>query len=250
MKLKLLSAVIGLASFSVLANAQSSTYQGEVFAGYGETDDALDSSAYAVGGAFYFSPVNTKNHPLAEAAFLEKSSNIYALVGSQTNDLFDVDFQSVGAEFYIPNSIFYAGLGVTRAKADGGSWDSQWNASLGVTPIDGLLVWTSFYEDVDYSDYINLNAKYVMSLGGEQALNIEGSFADADGGEEFGIAADYYIDRNLSIGTAYSYVNADEDIKDFTVRARQFFTNSLSFDLSYTFGDQDDSWGIGASYRF
>lgn len=137
-------------------------------------------------------------------------------------------------------------------------WESQWHIKAGVTPIDGLLVWSEFYEDVDVADAWNINAKYVMPLGvNGQWLNLEASYIDSDIEEAktLDIAADYYLDNHLSVGgglTHYAYDDDDFDTNEneYFIRANQYFTDSFAANLSYVDGDYESRWTIGASLRF
>lgn len=253
MKLKTIAAFIG--ACSVVGIAQAQTYQGEIFGGYDEVSGE-DVSAYTLGGRFHFAPVNTQGHPLAEAAFLEKSSNLEARWTRVDADPLTTDLQSLSAEFYVPNSMFYLGAGIERTKVDidglGSASDNAWNARLGITPIHGLLVWTEFYEDIDYSDAINIHGKYVTALGGEQALNLLGGYTSFDDGSNLYVGADYYIDRHLSLGvqldnTDYDAGGSENNVE---VRANNYFTPNFNLGLAYVFGEDEDSWGIRAGYRF
>jgi hypothetical protein len=50
-------------------------YQTEIFGGYEKEDaDTTTDKIIGLGAEIYFSPVNTDNKPLAEAAFLDKKA--------------------------------------------------------------------------------------------------------------------------------------------------------------------------------
>jgi hypothetical protein len=214
--------------------------------------------------------VDTKNHPLAEAAFIEKASNLYIDLGNfefkEAGDRLDLYERSIGIDFYIPNTMFYLGAGVNEIKGkytypNGGGtvsskWDSEWFVKAGIAPVTGLLVWTEFTEDVDVSDQWNINGKYVIPLSGEQALNIEASYEKSDIRYAEDIitgAVDYYLDRNLSIGAGFvneSYSGNSNSNTDYFIRARNFFTDKISAELSYADGDYENSLMIGGTIRF
>ena len=66
---------------------------------------------FSATGAYYFNAVNTVNVPLAEAAFLGKSSNVNANAQRFSLDDFNVgDYSAsnyrVGAAFFIPENFF------------------------------------------------------------------------------------------------------------------------------------------------
>lgn len=277
MKIKLLPSIIAVAGFLTAPFALAATYQSEISAAYADIDVSNDSEeGYFVGleGTYYFSPVDTKNHPLAEAAFIEKASNLYIGLGNfefkEAGDRLDIYQRSIGVDFYIPNTMFYLGAGVNEIKSkytwpaegnfaggtDSSKWDSTWFVKAGVAPVTGLLVWTEFTEDIDVSDQWNINGKYVIPLSGEQALNIEASYEKSDisyAEDTITGTVDYYLDRNLSLGAGFVNVsyNSDEDsTTDYFVRARNFFTDNISAELTYTDGDYESSLMLGGTIRF
>lgn len=279
MKLKLLPTIIAAAGFLTAPFALAATYQSEISTSYADIDISDDSEeGYFVGieGKYYFSPVDTTSHPLAEAAFIEKASNIYLGLGNyefkDTGDRLDIYQRSLGIDFYIPNTMFYLGAGVNEYKSkyswpaegsfDAGSdstkWDSAWFVKAGIAPVSGLLVWSEFTEDVDVSDEWNINGKYVIPLSGEQALNIEASYEKSDVSYADDIiagAVDYYLDRHLSLGAGFinsSFDSSDdnESTTDYFIRARNFFTDNVSMELSYTDGDYESSLMLGGTIRF
>lgn len=279
MKLKLLPAIIAAAGFLTAPFALAATYQSEISANYADVD-VSDSSeeGYIVNleGKYYFAPVDTANHPLAEAAFIEKASNAYLnLINyefKENGDRLDIYQRSLGIDFYIPNTMFYLGAGIEEYKSkytwpsddysDSGSsstqWDSAWFVKAGIAPVTGLLVWSEFTEDVDVSDEWNINGKYVIPLAGEHALNIEASYENSyDVIDTITVAADYYVDRNLSLGAGFINRSYDDgefsdngSSTDYLIRARQFFTDNASLELSYVDGEEESSLLIGGSFRF
>ncbi|WP_062061159.1 putative porin [Cellvibrio sp. OA-2007] len=280
MKLKLLSIIIA-AGFLTSPFAVAATYQSELSASYEDIDVTGDSEeGYFVGlkGTYYFSPVDTKNHPLAEAAFIEKASNVYIDLANyefkESGDRLDIYHRVLGVDFYVPNTIFYVGAGVNQYKSKyslpsdesfdavsfSSKWDSSWYIKAGVAPVTGLLVWSEFEEDVDVSEQWNINGKYVIPLSGEQALNIEASYEYQDiysSSDTITMAADYYFDRHLSLGAGFvnsSYdgneFNHSETTTDYFVRARNFFTDKASLELSYYDGDYENRLMLGGTVRF
>lgn len=285
MKVKLLPVVIATCSFFSVHFAAANTYQSEISANYGETNldhSSADISNTNLQGAYYFSPVDTANRPLAESAFLQKASNVYVSGGYSQYKENDSGFgspgeantynRSVGVNFYIPDTIFFLGAGITESKyksdfADNGTryrytrdWDSQWHVQAGITPIDGLMVWSQFYEDIDVSELWNINAKYVLPIGSNgQWLNLEASYANADDGYDeaqmLTLAGDYYLDSHLSIGAGVTHNSYDnngyhDNQNEYFVRANQYFTDNFAVNLSYADGDYESNWGIGATLRF
>lgn len=279
MKIKLLPTVIAAAGFLTAPFALAATYQSEISAAYADIDTNDDpEEGYFIGleGKYYFAPVDTKNHPLAEAAFIEKASNVYINLGNyefkEAGDRLDIYQRTLGVDFYIPNTMFYLGAGINEYKSkyswpaegsfEGGSdsskWDSAWFIKAGIAPVTGLLVWTEFAEDVDVSDEWNINGKYVMPLSGEQALNVEASYEKSDISYADDIitgTVDYYLDRHLSLGagfinSSFDSTNDNKSTTDYFIRARNFFTDNVSVELSYTDGDYENSLMLGGTVRF
>lgn len=273
MKVKLLPAIIAATGLLMAPFALAATYQSEISAAYADIDTNDDpEEGYLVGldGTYYFSPVDTSNHPLAEAAFIEKASNLYINLSNyefkEDGDRLDIYRRSIGVDFYIPNTFFYLGAGVNEIKSkytwpagegtESSKWDSAWFVKTGIAPVTGLLVWTEFTEDVDVSDEWNINGKYVIPLSGEQALNIEASYEKSDiayAEDTITGTIDYYLDRNLSVGAGFvnaSY-NSDEDsTTDYFVRGRNFFSDNISAELTYIDGDYESSLMLGGTIRF
>lgn len=258
MKLKILSAILSFSCLSSIAYAAESSYRAEVAAGYGQYSidgtDMFNKSEYDISGVYYFSGVDTKSHPLAEAAFVERSSNIYARWNRVDYDNFgsSLDVSAIGIDFYVPSTMLYIGAGIEQLNGKNGIEtyeDSAWYAKLGIAPIDGLLVWSQFYEDADVSDYWNINAKYVVPLSGENAINFEARYANWDDQDsDTEISADYYFTRNFSLGAGYTISDSVDTIE---LRARHFFGDKFSMEVGYaTEGSDDNSWRLGANLRF
>lgn len=279
MKIKFLTAIITTVSALAAPFSVAATYQSQLSATYADIDVIDDAEeGYFVGleGKYYFSPVDTKTHPLAEAAFIEKVSSVYLGLGNyefrEAGERLDIYQRTLGIDFYIPSTIFYLGAGVNERKskyswpAEGGfdsgsnsyGWDSRWFVKAGLAPVTGLLVWTEFTEDIDVKDDWNINGKYVIPLSGEQALNIEASYEKSDIRYTDAIitgAADYYLDRHLSLGagfvnTSFNSSYNTNSTTDYFIRARNFFTDAVSVELTYTDGDYESRLELGGSIRF
>ncbi len=233
MKIKSLALATAMVFSSGLALADS--YQAEIGADYTDVDGG--DGAFGIHGEFHFNPVQTRNHPLAEAAFLEQSSNVYAAADN------DFDVLTVGGEMYVPDTMFYAGARVARTDFNG-SDDTTLYATLGLTPVDGLLVTTEFNDD-GYD--ANVQAKYVTALGGGNYVNLEGEYRDSDFDDYLSLGADFYFTRTLSVGAAFAdRFGTDE----FTLRARNFFTDEVSGQVAFTDSDGNNRIMIGGAIRF
>jgi hypothetical protein len=199
---------------------------------------------YGLGGAYYFNAVTTANVPLAEAAFLGKNSNVYADASRFSASGQHLNAYQVGAEFYIPENFLYVNAGVTKIKGQNFS-DSDWYTSAGITPIDGLLISTIYSHDAGYD--ANLSVKYVTAIGGSQFINVQASVADEDEGAIKMIGGDFYVNNSLSFGGAISQQQSENT---FTLRARNFFTEEISGEISFEDAPDENSIRVGASVRF
>jgi len=238
MKKKILAASMLALLGSATAIAQPYQIEAGASLTYADPDNAKSDTSFGAYGIYHFNQVLTANRPLAEAAFLQRSSNAYLRTAQ------DFDVIQLGAEFYIPDSIFYVAAEFLRTD-DRHDHKNDWGLRAGITPLDGLLVWTQYYDEEGYD--FNLHAKYVMDLGYTNAVNIEAGYADLDPHSTLYVFADYYFNRTFSAGVGYSDIY-DNDA--FTIRTRNYFTNAIAAEASFTKGSHYDQVTIGASIRF
>lgn len=177
---------------------------------------------------------------------MNRASNVSAGVGYGKNDDVKVTTLGAGAEYYVPNSDFYASANTTRTEVKTGSTkgsDNLYSAEVGMLPMPNLLVAIGVAGNSDNTDP-TLRAKYVYKLGANDVnLEANASFGDLD---QFGIGADYYIDRTLSVGAAY---NDDGNDDSFGIRARKFLTQDVSIQGSIDFGGDANVFGVSGAYR-
>lgn len=258
-KLVIASALLSALAISGTANA----YQAEVGASAGliDPDNGSSSGSFGVDGKYYFNPVQTRNAPLAEAAFLDRASNVGAKY--QYDEVGDDERHQYGvsAEYFVPNSDFYVSGNVgrdDRKYAGGVDFDETvYGAEVGYLPAPGLLIAAGIRGyDNDYDDGVDptLRAKYVTTLSNGKDINLEAgaAFGDLD---EYNLAADYFIDKTLSVGVDYySKDNGPSDTNEFGVSARKFFTPQVSLEGRVGFGEVGNNdynkFGVAAKYRF
>jgi len=201
-----------------------------------------DADIFSIGGTYYLKPVPTDGVPLSEAAFLHRSSFLAAQIARV--DVGDEKIDLLGANFgyYIPNTMFYGRIGVTKADEDiGDADDTNLNGTFGVTPLDGLLVTT----DIDEDGWDpNATAKFVGKLGNQHYYAASVSVLDPDEGDlDIGVGFDYYLDHTFSIGGGYGSGS------DFlSVRAEKFFRPDFSVGGRVYTDDNGD--GIGAFVKW
>lgn len=270
-KLAIASALLATLAAVNVAHA----YQTEANVGYEKTDiDDTDISPTAItlNGKYYLAPVNTRSAPLAEAAFLDKASNV--ALGYANLDLdvagIDVDVLGIAGEYYIPNSQFYVSGALNRTDADGEKGNG-FAVEAGYLPMAGLLLAVGIADMEESMDPIlaakygtltslgavgsagedtalTLRAKYVYKVGAND-VNLEGNIVAGDE-TAYRVAADLYLDPTLSIGASFADSTFDDSDSIFGVRAQKFLTPTIAVGGSYTTTDGADSFGLNLTARF
>lgn len=211
---KLLASAICLA---LSYHAMAESYQFEGDANYANTKydyfKGSNADMASISGVYYFSPVKADNHPLQEAAFLEKNSslsltylssklsydysyddNIYNI---ESHDTSKYSAAILAVDSYLLDGFLYIGGFIARDEEKDTSYskviykttpslnhsgtteekenENTWRVNLGLAPTNGLLVWSELQKDIDVNDSWNVNAKYVMEFDG-RALNFQAGY--------------------------------------------------------------------------
>lgn len=256
-KLAVVTALLSACAISASANA----YQTEVGGSYIFTDfdKGSDTHSFGVDGTYYLKPVQTRDAPLNEAAFLDRATNVNAKVDYADNSGVKNSYFGAGAEVYIPDTDFYvgghAGRSEVKFKDAGKIRVTTYGAEVGYLPAPGLLLAlgvTGYDAKDDFQGKTDgadptIRAKYVTKIG-QHDVNFEagGAFGDLD---EYNIRADYYIDKTLSVGMDY-YNNDLADRDSWGISAKKFFNQNVSLEGRAGFGDNDDTYSLRAAYRF
>ncbi|MGV0886212.1 putative porin [Acinetobacter venetianus] len=285
--MKKLSLITALLSSCVALNANA--YQTEATGAYEYVDmDGGKTNSAAISGKYYFNPVQTRNAPLAEAAFLDKASSIgggYAYSKLQDDEDFgDLQFNIIGveSEIFIPDTQFYVfgALHRTNIKATINGLGSEsengngYEFEAGFLPVNGLLLAVGM---ADFSESINpvKVAKYgfvtnvsnaavvsgdnddtAVSLRAKYVSEVAGFYTNFEGvtyiGDEtsYRLAADLYLDQTLSVGVSFADSTADDSDSIFNIRAQKFFNPQFALGVGYTTTDGADSYGINGTFRF
>jgi hypothetical protein len=272
-----------LATFSCTALGNS--YQYELNTSFTDIHVDLKSPESASGdrvniaGTYYFAPVQTKNHPLAEAAFLERVDNISLhYTNSNFKETFynidqtehvnyndKTDIYTVMARLWWLDQTIYTSVGLTdyhrsaryKLHRTDGSIQADiyhdhphpyWQASLGYSPVAGLLVYTNFYEEDDIEDSANINVKYLHDFG-ETSLVTQVHYEHLYGSDIINIDMDYFLTRAFSIGGIYQH---EEDYGDYdwAIKSRYFITPSISIDAQFTHFPDGHDLTAGVTARF
>lgn len=231
--------ILGVAVAVVISNAaMADSYRTEITAG--ATDNDSSDTSLDLGIRYHFNEVDTSGKPLAEAAFLNKSSNVWAETENLAGD--GETSTTAGVEFYLPDTMFYGAFDVKKRDNS----DTRWSATAGVTPIAGLRVTTTYVEDVDYN--LNLDAKYVTTLGNGQSVNFEAQIEDGEEDVLWSLGGDYYLNNNTSLGLVFADNTGNDTAV--TVRGRHFFSQEIFAGASFTTVDDNDTIAFEAGLRF
>ena len=254
--MKKIHPAISLAALAVMCagvgQAQAQDYQLEAGLSYIGIEPDVGPSDSVIGAdlTWHFAPVKTEGRPLAEAAFLGRSSNLQ--LGYAAEDKADIDTINVGGELYLDS--FYLAAGYQRVDYDFDESD-DFNVALGFLPMDGLLLKVGYAkQDLSDIDTVSLGAKYVTGLTGETAFGLEGGLDIVDDAADSKIVsgrADYYFTPAISAGILAAY--NDNDIDNETsagAAARWFFTPAFSIEGVVTTADSGETWGLRLAGRF
>jgi len=246
--------ILGLAvTMALTSTAMAESYNAEIEGGLAKTDidinGADSANTYMLGGTVYFKPVETDNMPLAEAAFLNRASNVNGGIAHTTNDNDDATISNIGAEWYIANTNFYTALNFVKIDGDGLDGDAL-IGTVGYMPIDGLLLTTSIADEGGYEP--NIDVKYVAQLSGGTALGLHGGITDSDGSTFYNAGVDYYFSPATSIGIEYDDVTGIDgvDLSETTINGKHFFSEAIYVGAYYSNTDFTDTLGVNAGIRF
>lgn len=257
----------GLGSLLLIALAPAAAladdYQFEVRGGFDHLGSDADIDVASLGGTWYFAPVSTNNVPLAEAAYLGRAS--YLGAGLALVDFLDttLDAEDVKVGYYLPGTMFYAAVGALHEEniiAASSTftetrYDTRWFGTLGIAPLDGLLVTTDFQE---HGYDANITARYVGKLPNDHFYAGSVTLADADYGDTFyGLDFDYYFDDTTSVGVGFDDGDARYDSNGrfvvggdrLELRAEKFFSKSWAAGVSAYTSDFDDGFGVHVTWR-
>jgi hypothetical protein len=237
----------GLAISALAATfAQADDYQFDVGANLSRSNsDTIipDSTTIGLGIEFHFVPVDTSRGPLAEAAFINKSSRIYAVQFRTDLEETDenIDNTWIGAEVYIPDTDFYVGLDYI----DSDFGNSDWLLTAGYLPLENLLITTSYREEAGYDP--NISAKYLYMLDNGGSLVARGDYYQVeDESDLMTLGLDYYFNRYTGIG--FNLEDSGELEKE--IHVTHFFMDDAYAGLSYSDADFGSTIAISGGFRF
>ena len=270
--------LLSLSLLSVNSHAEQ-IYQTELLVGYEKEDaDTSTNKTTWAGAEIYFSPVNTENKPLAQAAFLDKSSSaIVGYIKSETdlqNSTLDSSelsgpFISInyttetnafifGATYYKLDGDTNPDLITTDNKIAGFSIGKYLNDSSAVkfsyissdadyrsTTSSQTAIRDIDYYELSYNTVQSLNATSYYSFGiGFELIRRDSSNSDKEVNNEFEVSGEYYFTRMTSLG-ASALFNSGDDISyegnTLAIGFTHFFVPQFALNIDLTTFNADDS---------
>jgi len=246
-----------------------------------EDEGGMEQEDYGLSVRQYLSTVNTKHHPLAEAAFLERIGSFGVVVTSSdlNQDVAQVvvksDQLSYGAFANLMEPDQAVFLNLFFSKTD----RQRVNFGIGDTQSKGYLLEIGRYLDAGHvvsfeyahseteSAFVSfpvsraerssyaLKSKVVKMLGAGRAVNLEGEariakFQTQNADHKntvFEIKSDYYFNRSVSLGGAVSTNSGDDKFSEGESYAADFsiyWTPSFSLGLIYETFVADNASGF------
>ncbi|ONG40048.1 putative porin [Alkanindiges hydrocarboniclasticus] len=250
-----------LATALLASMTAANAYQTEVNASYENIDlDESDVNTFGIAGTYYINPVNVGNTPLAEAAFLNKASNISLgyvnasleeeenILGVNVKSKLDLDVLGLAGEFYVPNSQFYVSAAVnqtqttTKASAAGFSASEDddgtgYAVEVGYLPMTGLLLAvgaTDMSESVNPLQVMKNGFVYGWGAAGvsgeDTAATLRAKYVTAVGNNNINLESQFLI------GDETAYRLAGDLYLDPTLSIGASFADSTEDDSDSIFG--------------
>ncbi len=240
---------------AVSCGANAYQIDGDVTVSHTNSHDGYDAStALGLAATYYFQNVQpVRSAPLAEAAFLNRASNVgigySTLTGSNSGDYNNF---VLGGEYYVPNSQFYVAGSYINSKYAGIKSDG-FDAKLGYLPMNGLLLTLGATSaGTDNNDtQATLGGKYVFPVAGNGSnfVNVEGQVTLADN-SPFKVKADYYLDPTLGVGLGYAG-STNSDVKGTTdIHAQKFINPMMAIGGQVSSTDGNTAFGVNLKGRF
>lgn len=264
-KLAVLITLLSTSAFTIEAYAQQS-YQTELVAFYEkQDDDTTTSKTLELTATYFLEPVNTDNKPLAEAAYLNKSSSIAAsYLNRETKfenanvDTFDTDLAGLMINYvtaadsfilgglyasidYDTNNDFVTGDGDLYGISLGKYLDNSTSIELSIIKNNSDQQ-TTLSQFKIRNTFIAFNYKTIEQLASGDfygfSANVELIKQDVNSvkadNREISIAGDYYFTLETSLGaslTLNSGDDASDEGKTFAINTTHFFNPRIALYL-------------------
>jgi len=271
MKKTLLAASVAALAFAPAAYAQNYQMEGGIHYNYVDIDGpgSLSSDNFGLDFTYHLEEVSTAGHPLQEAGFLERSTNVGASYNNWSGDRTKGNIFSLNGEAFIED--FYV-----SANVDINSWNKSYRdddttdfgIKAGFLPMNGLLLTLGYNLEEKAGDTkpngkvkdlgtISLGGKFVTPLDGEMALNLEAEVGFQDDDNDtvvYTLGGDLYFNHAVSAGLWLSDSDADGAKTEVGIRGNYFVTPLVSLNAHFTNNyenvKKDTAFGLGANLRF
>jgi|GEM_PF-1373579 len=267
MKKTLLAASVAALAFAPAAYAQNYQMEGGIHYNYVDYDQFDgDSDNFGLDFTYHLEEVSTAGHPLQEAGFLERSTNVGASYNNWSGDVREGDFFNLNGEAFIED--FYVSANVDINSWKQGSSTTDFGIKAGFLPMDGLLLTLGYDLEEKAGDTkpngknkdlgtISLGGKFVTPLDGEMALNVEAEVGFQDDDNDtvvYTLGGDLYFNSFTSVGLQISDTDDSDDKTEIGIRGNYFITPLVSlnahFTNNYGYTKKDTAFGLGANLRF
>jgi hypothetical protein len=253
--------------YTAAANA-AEDYQAEISALYNhhEASDDFKMDMAGISGEFFFSPVNMKDHPYAEAAFLERVGSVYVAsflsdvkgTGSTGDGItYDIGVNLAQPGFPLAVQLVYMTSDYDYDAPSSASFESNsYGISIGNYVTDNLMAGVEYFSSKSEmsssvfptmtwksKDY-GLFARYAGELSEGKHVSLEGSLGQSKSEDDIesekntniALAADYFFNRALSAGIGIERSSGDAQTEEgmtYTANVRYFITSQFSLQAAY-----------------
>jgi hypothetical protein len=243
-------------------------FQTEISISYGRSDFDRDYRAImpGVSAEVFFTPVQTSEHPYAEAAFLERVGSVSVMAADEDlksgavkgdGPMILASINYAKPDFPLVIQAVYGTLKIDYNAPYSATWESNmYRLSLGNYITNTLLAGVSYSSDkgslsqpgqptitLKDSQY-GFFAKYIYELEHDKGLSFQGSLTNStsnDGTKSLkntneDISADYFFSRGLSAGIGIensSGKDLDSEGRTYSADIRYFITPSFSVSGMY-----------------
>lgn len=261
-------AIAALLIFSVVVAHATEQYQAEVSAFYSRTyfnqESNNWSALFGMSGEVFFAPVNTEEHPYAEAAFLERIGSAIISTALEEDKVrsFEADGPrlSIGVNLTQPSTPFVVQLMYTWARVEADYANGFTNKSNEYDIRVGYYFTKTLLAGLEYSygssevssmfpsitarsrDY-GLFAKYVLELEHFKELSFEATVGESTAGNaeivrntNESVNVDYFFNKSLSIGIGFQNSSGTDELMEgqtYSANVRYFINPHFSVQAIY-----------------
>ncbi len=252
-KKTVIAAGLGLA----LSSAAHAEYQWELGANSGTGDIDLgrysaDQDFFGLTGTYYFDRVDTTKGPLAEAAFLDRASNIELDVRTGEvegdDEDYDVDSYAGSSRLVLGEGGWIVDLGARRDEIEDLEIDT-FTVGGGKYVLENTAVVLSYSnideENTDDADKYELGLEHLWQFD-MGAVKLDANIGridleESDDIDLWGLDGTYYVTDRLGFGAGYEQQDSDDvEIERWSVFGQWFATENVALSLGYTNEEDQD----------